>query len=79
MESVDENDAPFLAVGLVLRLDGIWTETGIFSARISSGYSIQAILFQINKKNRPENREETGRRRLHPSHTPNPIIIPTTC
>jgi predicted nucleic acid-binding protein len=26
MESVDENDAPFLAVGLALRLDGIWTE-----------------------------------------------------
>ena len=26
MESVDENDAPFLAVGLALTLDGIWTE-----------------------------------------------------
>ncbi len=26
MESVDENDAPFLAVGLALKLDGIWTE-----------------------------------------------------
>ena len=26
MESIDENDAPFLAVGLALRLHGIWTE-----------------------------------------------------
>jgi predicted nucleic acid-binding protein len=26
MESIDENDAPFLAVGLALRLEGIWTE-----------------------------------------------------
>jgi len=26
MESIDENDAPFLAVGLALKLDGIWTE-----------------------------------------------------
>lgn len=26
MEPVDENDAPFLAVGLALALDGIWTE-----------------------------------------------------
>jgi predicted nucleic acid-binding protein len=26
MKSVDENDAPFLAVGLALKLDGIWTE-----------------------------------------------------
>ena len=26
MEPVDENDAPFLAVGLALGIDGIWTE-----------------------------------------------------
>ena len=26
MESIDEDDAPFLAVGLALRLNGIWTE-----------------------------------------------------
>ena len=26
MESIDENDAPFLAVGLALKLDGIWTK-----------------------------------------------------
>jgi len=26
MESIDENDAPFLAVGVALKLDGIWTE-----------------------------------------------------
>ena len=26
MESIDENDAPFLAVGLALGLEGIWTE-----------------------------------------------------
>jgi len=26
MESIDENDATFLAVGLALKLDGIWTE-----------------------------------------------------
>ena len=26
MESIDENDAPFLAVGLALKLEGIWTE-----------------------------------------------------
>ncbi|GEM_PF-2944160 len=25
-ESIDENDAPFLAVGLSINLDGIWTE-----------------------------------------------------
>lgn len=26
MEPVDENDAPFLAVGLALGIEGIWTE-----------------------------------------------------
>ena len=26
METVDENDAPFLAVGLALGTEGIWTE-----------------------------------------------------
>lgn len=26
MEPVDENDAPFLAVGLALEIEGIWTE-----------------------------------------------------
>ena len=26
MEPIDENDAPFLAVGVALKLDGIWTE-----------------------------------------------------
>jgi predicted nucleic acid-binding protein len=26
MEPIDEDDAPFLAVGLALNLDGIWTE-----------------------------------------------------
>jgi len=26
METVDENDAPFLAVGLALGIEGIWTE-----------------------------------------------------
>ena len=52
MESIDENDAPFLAVGLALKLDGIWTEDPNNPVKETNPYGSVDSLIEIsdNKK-----------------------------
>ena len=59
MESVDENDAPFLAVGLALNLDGIWTDDRHFLRQDLLRVFHTSDLVLDYRKNRPGNQGRT--------------------
>ena len=51
MKSIDEKDAPFMAAGMYLKADGIWTEDNDFKKqKILKAYSTKNLFERIQNK-----------------------------